>query len=119
MFEACKSGETKVVQLLLERCNPEESGLNIKDENEQTAFMAACCNGHKDVVQLLLSCPDNDIDLNARNNRGITAFMMACSNGHKDIVHLLLDHTDPKIELNARTNDNKWTACLPQSRDNR
>ena len=28
MLEACKSGETKVVQVLLERCNSEESGLN-------------------------------------------------------------------------------------------
>ena len=27
---ACKNGETKVVQLLLERCNSEESGLAIK-----------------------------------------------------------------------------------------
>ena len=27
MLEACKSGETKVVQLLLERCNSEESWL--------------------------------------------------------------------------------------------
>ena len=31
MYEACQNGETKVVQLLLERCNSEESGLNIKD----------------------------------------------------------------------------------------
>ena len=30
MFEACQNGETKVVQLLLERCNSEESGLNVK-----------------------------------------------------------------------------------------
>ena len=30
MYKACKSGETKVVQLLLERCNSEESGLNMK-----------------------------------------------------------------------------------------
>ena len=30
MFEACQNGETKVVQLLLERCDAEESGLNIK-----------------------------------------------------------------------------------------
>ena len=54
MLEACKSGETKVVQLLLERCNSEESGLNIKDEYGNTAFMVACYFGHKDVVKLLL-----------------------------------------------------------------
>ena len=32
MFEACKNGETKVVELLLERCNSEKSGLNTKAE---------------------------------------------------------------------------------------
>ena len=31
ILEACKSGETKVVQLLLECYNSEESGLNNKD----------------------------------------------------------------------------------------
>ena len=31
LLEACQNGETKVVQLLLERCNSEESGLNTKD----------------------------------------------------------------------------------------
>ena len=55
MFEACKNGETKVVQILLERCNPEESGLNIKDEHGGTPFMLACFDGHKDAVQLLLA----------------------------------------------------------------
>ena len=51
MFEACQRGETKVIQLLLERCNPEESGLNIKDKYERTTLMVACAYGHKDVVQ--------------------------------------------------------------------
>ena len=54
MIEACKSGETKVVQLLLEYCNSEEIGLNTRDEHGRTSFMWACWNGHKDVVQLLL-----------------------------------------------------------------
>ena len=63
MFEACKSGETKVVQLLLERCNSEESGLNIKDEEGRTAFMWACYFGHKDIVILLLDLSDS-IQLN-------------------------------------------------------
>ena len=51
MFEACKNGETKVVQLLLERCSSEESGLNIKDEYGRTTLMVAlrkwtqrCCS---------------------------------------------------------------------------
>ena len=56
MFEACKSGETKVVQLLLEGCNCacETLGLSSKDGYGLTAFAWACIDGHKNIVQLLL-----------------------------------------------------------------
>ena len=67
MFEACQSGETKVVQLLLERCKSEESGLNTVNVDGWTTLMVACKNGHKDVVQLLLDDSERNIDLNARN----------------------------------------------------
>ena len=103
MFEACKSGETKVVQLLLECCNSEESGLNSIDEYGYTAFMWACQNGHKDVVQLLLENSER-IELNAINyfDYQWTAVMHACSNGHTNVVKLLLDHSE--IELNVKDN---------------
>ena len=39
MVDACESGETKVVQLLLKHCSPEESGLNTKDKIGTTAIM--------------------------------------------------------------------------------
>ena len=79
MSDACQSGETKVVQLLLERCNSEESGLNTKYEDGWTAFMVACYNGYKDVVQLLLDSSER-IEMNARNNNGGTPFMELLSN---------------------------------------
>ena len=106
MLEACQSGETKVVQLLLEHCNSEENGLNTKDEEGWTPFNEACFHGHKDIVKLLLEHLDPNIDLNARNNGddGWTPFMWACWNGHKDVVKLLLDQYK-RIELNARDND--------------
>ena len=88
MLEACKSGETKVVKLLLERCNSEESGLNIKDEYGMTAFMIACWNGHKDVVQLLLNHSER-IELNARDTIGRTALMIARQRGHQEVVQLI------------------------------
>ena len=118
MFEACKSGETQIVKLLLERCNSEESGLNSKDEYGATALMWACFNGHKDVVKLLL---DSNIELNARSDYGDTALMWACQNGHKDVVQLLLDYSDSNmddfldwgyiIDVNA-TNNYGWTAFM-------
>ena len=68
MLEACEDGETKVVQLLLERFTFEENGLNIEDELGYTPFLAGCFHGHKDVVQLLLDKSGRNIDLNARSN---------------------------------------------------
>ena len=100
MLKACKSGETKVVQLLLDRCNSEESGLNAKDKNGCTAFMWACKNGHKDVVKLLFNNSDR-IELNARTKMGYTAFIVACHYGQKDVVKFLLNNSE-RIELNVR-----------------
>ena len=111
MFEACKNGQTKVVQLHLERCTPEESGLNMKDFNEWTTLMIACRNRHKDVVQLLLDNSDRNIDLNVRDNGGWTAFIYACRYGGKDVVKLLLDNSERNIDLNARSNVG-WTAFM-------
>ena len=68
MFEACRDGETKVVQLLLEHYNSEESGNNIRGKCGKTALMAACINGHRDVVQLLLDYSERT-ELNTRSNK--------------------------------------------------
>ena len=111
MYEACKRGETKVVQLLLERCNPEESGLNIKDWIDRSTFMVACEYGHQDVVQLLLNYSDISINLNTENKYGETALLLACQKGHKDVVQLLLDNSERNIDLNARNNLG-WTAFM-------
>ena len=57
MFEACETGKTRIVELLLERMehyNCEETGLNVKDDRGMTPFMLACQNRHKDVVKMLL-----------------------------------------------------------------
>ena len=83
MLKACRNGKTKIVQLLLEHCTSEESGLNTKDIYGWTAFMVACRYGHKDVVQLLLDHSER-IEFNARDRIGTTAFMLACYKGHKD-----------------------------------
>ena len=89
MFYACYVGETKVVQLLLERCNSEESGLNTKDRFGVTPFMEACIYGHKDVVKLILDCPGTNIDQNARR----TALMLAYRYVHTDVARLILDYS--------------------------
>ena len=85
----------KVVQLLLERCNSKESGLNAKDRFGGTPFGWACKNGQKYVVKLFLDHSEN-IDLNARSNFGDTAFMLACMRRQKDVVKLLVEHSKTK-----------------------
>ena len=110
-LKACRNGETKVVQQLLEHCSTEDSGLNVKGQFGFTALMEACKHGHKDVVQLLLDNSDKNIDLNARNHWGRTALMWACRNGHKDVVQLFLDNSERNIDLNARS-DRGLTALM-------
>ena len=110
MFEACENGKTKVVQLLLERCNSEESGLNTKRkdgviQDGVTTFMISCIKGHKDIVQLLLGY-SNRIDLNARDNKmGWTAFILACFFGHKYCQ---------KYVLNPTVKNNSVFICLAE-----
>ena len=114
MYEACKSGETKIVQLLLERCNSEENRPNIKDKFGGTAFIWACLNEHKEVVKLLLDHVNSNIEVNARDSFGGTAFTRACKKGHKDIVQLFLNHSEPNIDLNAKDNSG-WNASMHAS----
>ena len=99
-FKACRTGKTKIVELLLKHYESEDIDLNARNEYGQTAFISACLKGHKDVVKLLLD--NSDIDLNVRNNHGFNAFALACYSGHKDVVELLLKISD--IEVNARSN---------------
>ena len=102
MLEACKSGKTKRVQLLLERCKSEEIGLNIK-YNGNTPFLWACLHEHKDVVKLILYHSEHQsIDLNARDAIGRTAFMIACEFASStDFVQLFLEYSDQRIDQNA------------------
>ena len=53
-----------------------------------TPFHIACCEGHLEIVLLLL--PKESINLNAKNFLGMTPFLWACLNGRTEIVNLLL-----------------------------
>ena len=116
MYEACKNGETKIVKILLERCTPEECGLNIRDDGGYTPFMMACKNGHKDVVKLLLDNSEG-IDLNIKSRfTKMTALMWACENGHKDVVQSLLEHSDSRIDVNATTDYGRTALMIASQR---
>jgi len=72
-------------------------------EDGSTPFLMTC-DGHKEVVSLLLADPR--IDLNKADDEGFTPFFMSCQEGHKEVISLLL--ADPRIDPN-KPNDNEAT----------
>merc|ERR1711988_562532 len=76
IFEACKSGKIEIVKLLLEEEEIED--INAIDQSGGTAFMWACLNGRKEVLQLLMDHSANkSIQMNARDQDGSTPLIWA------------------------------------------
>ena len=98
LYEACESGETQLVQFLLQRHDTEEMNSEL-NKYGRNAFMCACRFGHKDIVKLLLDHSEPKIHMYAKNK---SALFYACMNGHIDVVNLLLYHSKSKIDLKAR-----------------
>ena len=85
---ACKDGLAALAALLLETGRVQA---NLQTCNGYTALYVACCNGHLEAVQLLLTHQfNNPIDVNLADGTGHTPLMMASKNGHLAIVLLLL-----------------------------
>ena len=85
LFEACTSGNTKIMELLL---NDSSIELNARTNNGWTAFMFACFKGHTEVVKLFFDhSKRRKIDVNA------------CNNGHTDVVKLFLYHSEIRLNL--------------------
>lgn len=89
---ASVKGYTDIVQVLIEKSNPDMTILN---GYGGTALIPACERGHVDIVKLLLE--KTDVKVNHINKLGWTALLEAVvlSNGGKtqqEIVRLLLAH---------------------------
>ena len=61
--------------------------------------MAACRDGHLEIVKLLA---DNGADINAKNNNGGTALMFASHAGKLEVVKFLLGND---ADANAKANN--------------
>ena len=70
--------------LITHKCNPD-----IERRCGATALMYAAGNGHKEVVEILLSTKICNLDI--QNTDGYTAFTLACYWGHIAICLLLID----------------------------
>lgn len=98
LFEACKNGDLKLVQKLIDKTK-----INLKQNNyyyygnrKSTFLHFACGFGRKDVVQYLLSC---GADPSHKDEGGLEPLHNACSFGHVDVVELLLAN---KVNVNCR-----------------
>eukprot|EP01039_Chlorochromonas_danica_P004110 gene4110-4504_t len=60
---------------------------NARDE---TPFYAACCYGHREVVELLLE--NKKVNIMKANEHGWTPFYATCMRGHAGIVPLFSDN---------------------------
>ena len=101
---ACLKGYYKVVEKLLDRGEPADS-----DETNitlgTTPLIAACINGHVDIVELVLN---RSAKVNLQNNDGWSALMVASQNGHNVVVKLLIDKG---AEVNMQNNKG-WSALM-------
>ena len=73
--------------------------LNSKGSSrDETALIIASCQGHFDIVDLLVN---NDVDLDIQNDEGVTAQFCVVFFGQTEIVQLLKDAgADPNIIMN-------------------
>jgi tankyrase len=89
LFEACKNGDLKLVQKLIDKTK-----INFKLNNyynygnrKSTFLHFAAGFGRKDILQYLLSC---GADPSNKDEGGLEPLHNACSFGHVDVVELLL-----------------------------
>jgi len=87
-YDAVNGGKVEEVKEIL-RSNPNLK-VNWKNEkdNDYTALIIACENGHDSIVSILLAHPD--INVNVKNGSGYTPFNIARVYGRISCVRLLL-----------------------------
>ena len=89
---ACKYGNKRIVQLLL---NSGNINVNARNHGGNTPIHLACQGGHFEVVQFLASVPDTfGIDFTTTTLEGWTLLHVACKVGSIDIVRLLVKYSE-------------------------
>ena len=99
---ASSLGDVNAVKMLLEDVNKNyylkgSFDINHQDKYGYTALLAACKDGHEQVVQILLAT--KGIDFNTKSKSGHTPLIFASYTGHVNIVKRLLAHLDKNDHL--------------------
>ena len=94
LHSAAHSGEITAVEILLKldrilnnNSNPEQQLLNSRDENGTTPADVAACEGHWEIVRLLI---ENGCDASCKNSNHEGVLMLAVKHEISDIVEVLL-----------------------------
>jgi hypothetical protein len=77
--------------------------INIRDQYLWTPLMCSSCEGHLNIVNLLLKC---GADPSAQDKKGRNAIDLALINGHKDVIELIIKHKKYKKLRNNTKNSN-------------
>jgi len=93
---ACKGGQIKVVELLLEK----SACVDVIDKFGGTPLYWACFYGHKQVAELLL---EKQANINVVGQKGSTVLHVTSDKGHLSIVDLLLSKGMDVNGLNNRS----------------
>lgn len=101
LLQASHRGMTEVVAALLEKHSKTKERNYIDEPSEEgvTPLIAACSEGHKEVVDLLIKA---GADVNAKDKDATNALMAAAARGQKDVVQSLLN---AKCDINAQNSD--------------
>ena len=96
---ASELGHTKVVEVLLNTCQPPQDVINLRDKKGTTALMIASGENHAEIVLLLLQ---SGAFVNLQDNKGWSALMIASRNGCTATVLLLIQNG---ADVNMQNND--------------
>lgn len=93
LFRACHKGDLTVV---VQHASLNFPGPKVAN-NDASALYIACCEGHTDIVRVLLE--SQQFDPNKKNYKGYSPLYAAWRKKHMDIYHML--RKDPRTDINT------------------
>jgi len=103
---AAQNGYVDITEILTE-CH--DSIVDEKDSNGQTALHLVACDGHANVIHVLIK---NGASVNLIDNLQQTALSLAVQEGHLEAMNLLIDCGGILVDI-LKIHDKKTCQCSP------